>query len=77
MEDFIQAINSNDLVKFKKCFAEAMKEKIDVVLNEHRLALASSILVAGEINESDEDEDEDEDTEDDTDDEDEDEDDEE
>ncbi|AFL47758.1 prohead [Acinetobacter phage ZZ1] len=62
MSDIIQAINSNDLVKFKRCFAEAMKEKVGKILKEEQLAIAKSIMVEGEyVVESEEDAIEDED----------------
>lgn len=48
MSELIQAINSNDLVKFKRCFAEGMQEKVGKILKEQQLAIAKSIMVEGE-----------------------------
>lgn len=44
----ISAIASNDFVKVKQCFNEAMELKIANVLAEERLVVAASVLVEGE-----------------------------
>lgn len=49
MDNLIKAIASNDIVKFKRCFNEAMASVVSAKLTEERLAIAGSILVAGEI----------------------------
>lgn len=55
MDDLIKAIVSNDLVKFKKCFNEAMKEKVGTVLEEEKLKIAKSVMIEGEVRKDDED----------------------
>ncbi|EQA7786685.1 hypothetical protein ACX818_001270 [Acinetobacter baumannii] len=63
MDDLIKAIVSNDLVKFKKCFNEAMKEKVGTVLKEEKLKIAKSVMIEGEVPNEDDDQDDDEDDE--------------
>lgn len=76
MDDLIQAIATNDLVKVKKCFNEAMQTKMSQVVESRKIALAQSVMIEGEKEAmEDEDEDDSDDEDDDSDDEDEDEDD--
>ncbi|QQM13919.1 prohead core protein [Acinetobacter phage Morttis] len=58
MDDIIQAIASNDLVKFKRCFNEAMATKVGKVLQEEKLQIAKSVMIEGEEAALDDDEDE-------------------
>lgn len=69
MDQLIEAIKSNDFVKTKRIFNEAMKPIVASILEEQKIALAKSIMIEGE---SEKEEDDDEDQEDDEDDEDED-----
>ncbi|AXY82723.1 prohead core protein [Acinetobacter phage KARL-1] len=48
MDDIIKAIASNDLVKFKRCFNEAMAAKVGNVLAEEKLKIAKSVMIEGE-----------------------------
>ncbi|ADG60081.1 prohead [Acinetobacter phage Acj9] len=54
----VNAIASNDLVKFKQCFAESMKGKVEAVLQERKLEIARSVMVEGEEPNDDDDENE-------------------
>ncbi|AZU98748.1 prohead core protein [Acinetobacter phage vB_AbaM_PhT2] len=60
MDDIIQAIASNDLVKFKRCFNEAMATKVGKVLQEEKLQIAKSVMIEGEEAALDDEDDEDE-----------------
>lgn len=63
MEDLIEAIKSNDLVKAKKAFGPIMAERAMSVMESRKLEIARSVIIEGEESEEDEDsEDEDEDT---------------
>ncbi|UNI74857.1 prohead core protein [Acinetobacter phage AB-Navy97] len=59
MDDIIKAIASNDLVKFKRCFNEAMAAKVGNVLAEEKLKIAKSVMIEGEDKVVDDDEDDD------------------
>ena len=48
MDDLIQAIASNDFVKVKQCFNEAMEQRKETVIAEQRKLIASSVLIEGE-----------------------------
>ncbi|UQS93759.1 prohead core protein [Acinetobacter phage AC4] len=63
MDDIIKAIASNDLVKFKRCFNEAMAAKVGNVLAEEKLKIAKSVMIEGEDKVVDDDNDDDEDEE--------------
>lgn len=61
MDDLIQAIASNDFVKVKQCFNEAMEQRKETVIAEQRKLIASSVLIEGEevVSEAEDDVDED------------------
>lgn len=66
MDDLIKAITSNDLVKFKQSFNEAMHEKVKQKLDEEQLRIAQSVVIEGEepVKGEDDDDDDDDDGED-------------
>jgi hypothetical protein len=49
MDDLIQAIASNDFVKVKQCFNEAMEQRKESVIAEQRKLIASSVMIEGEV----------------------------
>ena len=49
MDDLIQAIASNDYVKVKQCFNEAMEQRKESVIAEQRKLIASSVMIEGEV----------------------------
>lgn len=61
MDQLIEAIKSNDFVKTKRIFNEAMKPIVASVLEEQKIALAKSIMIEGESKEEDDDEDQEDD----------------
>ena len=63
MEQLIQAIYSNDIVKFKRLFNEAMKPVVAKALEERKLEISRGIFVEGEEPDDDENDDEDDDDE--------------
>lgn len=52
MSDLIEAVKSNDLVKFKRIFNESMKTAVGTLLEEEKQKIASSVVVEGEIAEA-------------------------
>lgn len=66
MDDLIQAIASNDIVKVKQCFNEAMKEKVVGILDTRKKQIAESVMIEGEEKSVEDDEDEDDEDEDDS-----------
>ncbi|ADI96418.1 gp67 prohead core [Acinetobacter phage Ac42] len=61
MDQLIEAIKSNDFVKTKRIFNEAMKPIVASVLEEQKIALAKSIMIEGESKKEDDDEDQEDD----------------
>lgn len=49
MSDLIEAIKSNDLVKFKRIFNESMKTAVGTLLEEEKQKIAGAVVVEGEI----------------------------
>lgn len=52
MGDLIKAIQTNDLVKFKRIFNESMQAKIKTKLDEQRKRIAEGVVIEGEVNEA-------------------------
>ena len=55
MEDFISALQTNDLVKAKKAFGPIMLERTSALIEARKKEIAASVMIEGE--EADEDED--------------------
>lgn len=51
-QELIKAIQTNDLVKFKRAFNESMSAKIKDRLDEERLRIARTVVLEGEVNEA-------------------------
>lgn len=58
MENYISAIESNDLVAAKKAFGAIMAERTSGLIEERKKFIAASVMIEGEESEDDEDEDE-------------------
>ena len=48
MSDLVQAIASNDFVKVKQIFTEAMKEKVEKEKENRKKQIAESVMIEGE-----------------------------
>jgi hypothetical protein len=57
MENFISAIESNDLVAAKKAFGAIMAERTSGLIEERKKFIAASVMIEGEEPVDDEDED--------------------
>lgn len=73
MENYISAIESNDLVAAKKAFGAIMAERTSGLIEERKKFIAASVMIEGEEPKEDDEDEEEKDTEESEDDEDEDE----
>ncbi|AJD81981.1 prohead core protein [Yersinia phage vB_YenM_TG1] len=63
MEQLIEAIKSNDLVKAKKALGSIMLERTSTLVEAEKIAMAKSVMIEGEEPESEEKDDSEEDEE--------------
>lgn len=61
MEELIEAIKSNDLVKVKRVMGPMLQERATALIEKAKVKMAKSVMIEGEEREEDESEEDDED----------------